>query len=593
MCGLAGIVDFTRPAAAHRERLAAMRARLRHRGPDGEGEHSGEHVSLAHTRLAILDVAGGAQPMTSTDGRYVIVYNGELANADALRSALDVRFRTRTDTEVVLAAYVRWGTSCALRLSGMFSFFVWDARLARGFGARDRLGVKPFFFAREDGALVFASEAHAIARTKSVQPRANVAGILDVLVAPCFSGVADTMFEGVEPLLPGHVIQVDDAGARVEPYWDWPCDPRLDRDTDPVRVVESLRETVPAAIERSLVADVPIGLFSSGGIDSAIVAAAMSRRASSPVPAYTVTFDDQAAFDYARSGISTSDDTPFAQDVAAAFGLDAHLVHVRRDEIARDLREVALANDALPAWEQEIAQHRLARAAAASVKVVAVGDAADETHYGYHFLLEPEALQGPHVVLRRLGSVPIRAEVSTDAAAAVSRRLESFVEASGVGFAGDHANRILAMTHLVVKRWLPRLLHNGDVHTMRASLEARVPFADVALVELASRVSPAVAMRGGTEKWALRESARGVVPEHVRTRKKSALPKDLAVELVFREETAKVLRDPPALVSALVDLEAVRAMAVQPSALGEAQRAILFRVVTFAHWSRHHEVPAP
>jgi asparagine synthase (glutamine-hydrolysing) len=599
MCGLAGIIDFTQPSAAHSARVARMRALLRHRGPDGEGEHTGEHVSLAHTRLAILDVEGGAQPMASPDGRWVIVYNGELANADALRGMLDWSFRTRSDTEVVLAAYARWGASCAVRLSGMFAFFVWDTVLKRGFGARDRLGVKPLVFAREHGAFVFASEAHAIVRTARTSPHANVAGVLEVLVAPCFSGVAHSMFDGVVPLPPAHLLFVDREGSRIEPYWDWPCDAKRTRTIhdDPDTVVAALREEVPAAIRRALVADVGIGLFSSGGLDSTYIAGVMAEHARArgllPVSAFTVTFDDQAAFDYTRSAITGSDDTPFARDVAAAFGLDPQLVHVSRDEIARDLRAVAMANDALPAWEQEIAQHRLARAAARSLKAVVVGDAADETHYGYHFLLDEAALRGPGVVLERLGSVPIRADIAQHPVRDAAHQLESLVEAAGGSFHHDHDARVQAMTYLIVKRWLPRLLHNGDIHTMRASLEARVPFADAKLVDLASGVAPTVALRHGVEKWALREAARSAVPERVRVRRKSALPKDLGVEVVFRAEAVKVLRDPPALLDALVDTSAVRAIATRPTPLTEAERAILFRVVTLAHWSRYHEVSAP
>ena len=342
---------------------------------------------------------------------------------------------------------------------------------------------------------------------------------------------------------------------------------------------------------------VPVGLFSSGGLDSTIIAGVMAEHArahdSSPVPAYTVTFDEQASFDYARSTITGSDDTPFARDVAATFALEPRLVHVSRDEIARDLHAVAMANDALPAWEREIAQHRLARAASSSLKAVLVGDAADETHYGYHFLLDDAALRGPGAVLARLGSVPIRPDIAEDPVRDAARDLESIVETAGGRFDGDHDARVQAMTHLIVKRWLPRLLHNGDIHTMRASVEARVPFADVQLVELAARVAPAVALRNGVEKWALREAARSTVPEHVRVRKKSALPKDLRVEGVFRAEAMKLLEEPPALVDALVDTRAVRAIATRPTSLSEAERAILFRVVTLAHWSRHHEVSAP
>jgi len=573
MCGIAGIVDFTRPAAAHRERLARMQTLLRHRGPDGAGTFEDDDVSLAHTRLAILDLDGGVQPMTSENGRYTVVYNGELHGGEELRRAIGGDFRTHSDTEVVLAAFERWGDACVARLSGMFAFFVWDAVRRRGFGARDRLGVKPLFISRENHAFAFASEAHVLAHTAAARPRANVDAIVDVMVAPCFSGVVRSAFEGVEPLMPGHTVVVERDHVRVARYWRWSAE-RGDGS------IAELREALPAAMRRATAADVPIGIFSSGGLDSAIAASALAAGA----PAFTVTFDDQASFHYARSRITGSDDTPFARDVAEALSLDPHLVHVSRAQIAHDLRAVAVANDALPAWEQEIAQHRLAQAASRSVKAVLVGDAADETHWGYHFLLDDEAIRSSRVIIDRLGSAPLRPEIARDPAERIAHELDAEYA---------HESRIAATTSLIVERWLPRLLHNGDMHTMRASLEARVPFADVTLLEIAQRIAPALALRDGVEKHALREAARGLIPEHVRTRKKSALPKDLGTEPVFRAEAAKVVRDPPAIVDSIVDLARIAARLGDPSELSEAERAILFRVVTFAHWARHHEVPAP
>jgi asparagine synthase (glutamine-hydrolysing) len=596
MCGIAGVVDFMQPMGAHVERVRAMRARLRHRGPDGEGEHVGEDVVLGHTRLAVLDIEGGVQPMTR--GRFTIVYNGELANAVELRDACaDHSFRTRSDTEVVLAAYLRWGDACVERLSGMFAFFVWDHERRRGFAARDRLGVKPLFFAQEEGAFVFASEAHAIARTRGTLVRPNVDAIVDVMTAPCFSGVDRAMFEGVTPLLPGHLAVIDRDGVRLRRWWRWPVDASRDVLDEPTRAIPLLRDELLEAARRALAADVPIGVFASGGLDSTILSAVLAAEARPGSPraaGYTVTFDDQARFDYGRSAITGSDDTPFARAAARELGLEERLVHVARAEIARDIERVAIANDALPAWEQEIAQHRLATAAHRDgTKVVLVGDAADETHYGYHFLLDRAALAGPHVILERLGGVPIRPEISADPRGAAVRALVAHVEEAGGTFEGDDASRLAATTLLVVERWLPRLLHNGDVHTMRASVEARVPFADARLVDLAARISPRLALHGGVEKWALREAARGLVPETIRTRRKSALPKDLEVEPVLRAELARVVVEPPELVRSIVDLDAMRAFVESSSPLTEGQRAAAFRVVAFAHWTRHHGVVAP
>jgi asparagine synthetase B (glutamine-hydrolysing) len=219
MCGIAGLVRFDGGALAERtrERARAMRAALRHRGPDGEGEAALADAILEHTRLALLDRAGGAQPMSTPDGRYTIVYNGEVYNHEELRARLAYPFRTRSDAETVLAAFVAWGPECVHAFNGMFSFFVWDGAARRGFAARDPLGVKPLAYAWDGVEFAFASEAHVVARAREVPVRAHVGAVLEVLVAPCFSGVERPMFDGVEYLPPGHWLELGPEGAGVAP----------------------------------------------------------------------------------------------------------------------------------------------------------------------------------------------------------------------------------------------------------------------------------------------------------------------------------------------------------------------------------------
>ncbi|MFZ6186129.1 asparagine synthase-related protein, partial [Nannocystis pusilla] len=327
-------------------------------------------------------------------------------------------------------------------------------------------------------------------------------------------------------------------------------------------------------------------VFLSGGLDSSAIAAFAAAALPEPPPAYTIAFEGMNAFDYALSTIVMSDDSPFATQAAAASGLPLTRVHVPRVELAEDVARIARHNDALPAWEQEVAQDRLARAAAGTVKAVLVGDAADETHFGYHFLLDAAATADPAVILRRFGQVPVRREVLADPMATFTDRYRAWMRP-----AASQAERVAGTTALIVERWLPRLLHNGDIHTMRAGLEARVPFADVELLALAAAVPSATGLAGGREKALLRAALHGVVPDEIRLRLKSALPKDQGAAAVLQREASRLLADPPALVQALVDLPALAPWLDPRRTLVEWERAALFRVICLCHFGHHHGIP--
>ncbi len=584
MCGISGIVRFDGGALAALPRARAMRSRLRHRGPDGEGEAASEHAVLEHTRLALLDRAGGAQPMSTPDGRYTLVYNGEVYNHGELRAELAYPFRTRSDAETVLAAFAQWGPACVPRFDGMFAFFVWDETLRRGFAARDALGVKPFAYAWDGTELVFASEAHVVARALAAPVRAHAGAVLEYLVAPYFSGVAFPMFADVHYLAPGHTLSIGAEGPALHRWFRF----EVARGGEGPSA-EALGAAFEQAVRRAGVADEPVGVFLSGGLDSSAIAAVAARAALAPPRAYTIAFEDMAGFDCGRSTIVVSDDSPFAQLAADAAGVPLTRVTVPRADLAKDLERVAANNDALPAWEQEIAQDRLARAASAGVKAVLVGDAADETHFGYHFLLDAlteSATASPRTILERFGPVPVRRDVLADPLAFFEAKYRAWMPP-----ATSTAERVAGATALIVERWLPRLLHNGDIHGMRSGLEARVPFADRELLALAAAVPPAVGLAGGVEKARLREALRGVVPEPIRTRRKSALPKDQGSAATYQHEATRLLRDPPALVTDLVDTAALRPLLSPERTLGEWERAALFRVIALCHFARHHGIP--
>jgi asparagine synthase (glutamine-hydrolysing) len=584
MCGIAGILRFDAPP--DEARVRRMERALAHRGPDGRGTVLAGAACLAHTRLSLLDREGGSQPMESPDGRYVLTYNGEVYNHPELRADLagGWAFRTRSDAEVVLAALVRWGEGALDRFDGMFAFCLWDRLREEAFCARDRLGIKPFVFARTEHGLLFASEAKAILAAEDRAPRAHAGAVMEYLVAPCFSGVEHGMFDHVEHLQPGHAMRVSRQGVTIAPWWE----PRLavgeGEGEDPV---PAIREALAAAVSRSLRADVPVGAFLSGGLDSTLIAALGAREGLRE--AFTIAFEDQDRYDYARSTIVISDDGPFARLAAESIGVTQTMVPVARAGIAEDIARIAAIDDALPAWEQEIAQHHLARAASRTLKAVLVGDAADETHYGYHFLLDDEATRTPAAIVKRLGSVPVRRDRWADPVGDLDTRYRALVEAAGGRF-GTPRERQIATSLLILKRWLPRLLHNGDIHTMAFGLEARVPFGGAELLQIALRVGPEIGLRGGVEKWALREAARGIVPEAIRVRRKSALPKDQGTAEIYAREAARVMAEMGGFLGEYVDLAAARAWLAPGRAIGEGERAGLFRLIALGRWAERYRV---
>jgi asparagine synthase (glutamine-hydrolysing) len=591
MCGLAGIIDFRVPGSVNEERVRVMRSALRQRGPDGEGIHLGSHAALAHTRLAVVDRTGGAQPVNSPDGRFTLICNGELYNYPELREEIGSRweFRTRGDTEVVLAAYALWGRACLARLNGMFSFFLWDEVQQRGFGARDRLGIKPFWYRWHPQEFLFASEAKALLRAEDTRPTADVEGILEYLTAPCFSGVSRAMFAGIVPLPAGHSFEIDGEGLRIERWWDYVLEPQGPPDDPPL--AQRLLELLEQATRRALRADEPPGLFLSGGVDSAALAA-LARRGGHRPRCFTIHFDDQEAFDYANSAIVGSDDLPHAVAAARALDLTCDVVPVSRSALGEDLRTLAGIDDALPAWEQELAQHHLARAASRHCKAVLVGDAADETHFGYHFLLDGQATRSPRGILERFAARFLRRDLLGDPLTHFTREYEEVCLAAGHSWRTP-VGRLLATTYLIVKRWLARLLHNGDIHTMAFSLEARVPFGDADLLDFARRVPPSRAFANGNEKLLLRQALVGIVPETIRCRKKSALPKDQRAEEVYRREALRLAQEESTFLGAFLDVPSLIACCRRPTALTECERAALFRVICLAHWGRHHGVKTP
>jgi asparagine synthase (glutamine-hydrolysing) len=538
--------------------LLAMRDAQLHRGPDEAGLYFGRGVGLGHRRLSIIDLSHGQQPMVDEAAGLALVYNGELYNFQSIRAELEgcgVVFHSRSDTEVLLRAWQRWGEACLTRLVGMFAFAIWDMHAQRIFLARDHIGVKPLHYGFTcSGDLVFASELKGLLAHPGVERRLDPQALEEYMA---FGYVPDpkTIYRGIFKLPPGHALswRAGEPNPVPRQYWDVPFSLAVDVTAD--EAVAQLRGLLDRSVGSQMIADVPLGAFLSGGVDSSAVVASMSRTSSQPVRTCSIGFD-HAGFDetfYARRVAQHLHTQHFEQRVSADdYGLLDTLVAVY-DEPFSD-------SSALPTY-------RVCELARTQVTVALSGDGGDENFAGYRrYRLHawesglrarlPSALRKPLFGL--LGSIypkadwaprPLRAKttlqalarddveayfhsVSTTSAALrqqlysanFKRELQGY---SALAVFREHARRaptdhpLLLAQYLDLKTWLPGdILTKVDRASMAHSLEVRVPLLDHRLVEWASSLPPGLKLRGGVGKYIFKKALESDLPRDVLYRPK-------------------------------------------------------------------------
>ena len=547
MCGICGIYNFGTLAPADRAALKRAADAMVHRGPDDEGFYVNGELGLGNRRLSIIDLPGGHQPIANEDETLWVTLNGEIYNYRELRPELEARghrFRTLSDTETLVHLYEDYGLGCLEPLRGMFAFALWDNRRRRLLVARDRLGVKPLFYRLEAGQLAFASELRAlrelVGHPLEIEPQ-SVYDFFGFRYIPA----PNTFYRGVEKLLPGHYMIVDARGARIEPYWDVPPEEETSRTAEDFaeEVIERLRES----IRLRLIADVPLGVFLSGGTDSSAVVAFMAALGARPLRTFSVGFEEP---EYSE--------LPFARRVAQRFSTEHHELVVRPQDMAEELTRLVAFRDEPVAEPTDIALYRMARLASERVKVVLAGEGGDELFAGYP-KYAADRLAGvvsalPQEVTRAIVRwLPYRQRRAKLALEALSIRDEA--ERSVTWFASfsreerealfapeflqqvdvAHPARIFEgylekvrdrsplkrMLYADLKIWLPdNLLLRGDQMTMAASIEERLPFLDHELVELAARIPSRMLTRGFKTKVLLRQALRPYLPPETLRRRK-------------------------------------------------------------------------
>jgi asparagine synthase (glutamine-hydrolysing) len=618
MCGICGIVLRDANATVNADVIERMSDSIVHRGPDDSGQYLNGQVGFGFRRLSIIDLSGGHQPMANEDETVWIVYNGEIYNHADHRAPLEARghtFRTRCDTEAIVHLYEEHGSACPRELRGMFGFAIWDEKHRSLLLARDRSGIKPLFYATTPaGDLVFGSEIKAILASGMIEPVLEDSAVAEYFALGTVSG-SRTLFRGINKLPPGHTLQWRDGRIQIERYWSPPdYEPGKLVYRDLAEAADEFWRRFVEAVDITLMSDVPLGVFLSGGLDSSLIVAAMRERGVEELRTFSVGFAETEA-----------SELPFARIVAETFATDHHEVTCDVDDFFGALPRLTRHRDHPLTFSASIPLFFVSELAVSSVKVVLTGEGSDELFAGYgrypRALLNLRAAGALDAVLPDAARATLARAVGRLGDDYVGSRLKRSFLARGGSFEEsyldpfadfDAAHRALVLSHgddgayaalgeLIDRRllavnpleamlrfdqstYMEELLAKQDQMSMAASIESRVPFLDHHLVDWAAQLPPGVKLRGGAGKALVRLSAERVLPRSITHARKRGFLVPLAGWL--RERGHAVLAEYlPDTADAVVSSDYVRRLLDEHRA-GRDHTARLWRVLAFQVWRR-------
>ncbi len=563
MCGIAGFID-TSSGGDSGPVLERMTAALRHRGLDDSGLYADRDAALGHRRLSIIDLSGGHQPMSNEDGSLWIVYNGEIFNHADLRPGLERaghRYKTRSDTEMILHAYEEYGPACLGHFRGMFAFAIWDRNSRQLFCARDRLGIKPFYYFWNGRLFAFASEIKALFEHPAISPALEET-LLPEHLAFGYSCGDTTLFSGIRKLMPGHHVTLAfERGGRarldVRRYWDIPpAAEAAEEQRDDESWIRECRTRLEETVRMRLMSDVPLGTFLSGGVDSSAITALVKQMSGGRVETFSVGYAEAAYSELA-----------WARDAASHLGTDHHEVVVGMRDFFDALPRLVWHEDEPIAWPSSVSLYFVSRLAAERVKVVLTGEGSDELFAGYaryrHYLRSHEWARRysvlPHSIRawmhgwiarsRLLWSTPRRklqhtfigrddsveslyidnfysgfSQAERDSmftSVPPSPAYGGFMSFWNFGRPGTLLDRMLYADQ---KTYLVELLMKQDQMSMACSIESRVPLLDHHFVEFAARVPAHLKIRGREQKYIFKKAVADLLPDRITYRRKMGFP---------------------------------------------------------------------
>jgi len=627
MCGINGIAFSSRSRrTVDTAVLKRMRDVITHRGPDDEGIFIDGVVGLGHRRLSIVDVAAGHQPMTNEDGTLHITYNGEIYNHADFRIELEAKghvYKTHCDTETILHLYEEHGENCVDYLRGMFAFAIWNQRKKELFIARDRLGVKPLYYVHtNDGSLYFGSEIKTLLEARAIKPEINFEALPDYLANHATSG-EETLFRGVKRLLPGHTLVWRDGQVETKRYWDVSFAKASDTSRRDQDYIDEWADLFRTSVRLRLMADVPLGMFLSGGIDSSAIAAVMSTMVSEPIKTFSVAFKEREA-----------NELEYARLIAESYQTNHHEVVVSPEDFFTALPKLVWHEDEPLAHPSSVALYFVSQLASKHVKVVLTGEGSDELLAGYaryrktiynlalgarYHGAMPAGIR--NAIRNRIDDLPVNSKVRQkllrtflslqpdvesiyfDNFAVFSRSMQNELltpeTRARTGaldpYAGvcsllektDAQSPLDRLLYADIKTYLHELLMKQDQMSMAASVESRVPFLDHKLVEFTSGLPERMKLRGWTTKYVLRKAMKGVLPEAILSRPKMGFP--VPIGKWFRGPYRSIINEyvlsERALSRGIFERDFVRAVVNRHDA-GEDHSERLWALVNFEMWQR-------
>ena len=534
MCGIAGEVSFTNSLMENKESYFRMQKVIAPRGPDQNGIYINNNAALIHTRLCVVDIENGLQPMTVKYGNneYTLVYNGELYNTDEIRNELlqyGHKFLGHSDTEVVLKAYIQWQDKCVEKFNGIFAFTVWDNTEKRLFFARDRIGVKPLFYSIVNDSFIFGSEIKALLEHKYIEPEIDENSIAEIM----FIGPGRTpgcgVFKNIKELKPACCGYYSKSGIKVIKYWTLKDREHTDNFE---QTVEKVRELVIDSVTRQLVSDVPVGTFLSGGLDSSIISSIANsyfNTQNKKLKTFSVTYEDNDKY-FKASKFQPNSDTEYIKKMVEYLGCEHYLITLNNSDLAnalydavdaRDLPGMSDVDSSLILFCKEIKKH---------CTVALSGECADEIFGGYPWYRDKEirAINGfPWAQSTKYRKSFLKDEIKIPDAEnyVYSRYKDTLINTSKIQGISPVESRMKEMMKLNLDWFMQTLLDRKDRMSMYSALEVRVPFCDYRIAEYLYSVPWEYKDYKSYEKGLLREAVKGLLPDEVLWRKKSPYPK--------------------------------------------------------------------
>ena len=607
MCSIAGMIDLRRDLREQTVCFRAMQESLSRRGPDQNGIYLEPSAALLHNRLSVIDPENGRQPMTAHGGdeTYTIVYNGELYNTDELREYLlraGYDFSTRCDTEVLLKSYIHWGADCVERLNGIFAFAIYESHSRRLFIARDRMGVKPFFYALRRGAFLFASEIKGLLAHPWVEPEADADSVREIILTGPGRTPGCGVFRGIEELRPGWRGYFDENGLHTERYWK--LEAREHRD-DLETTVATVRELVTDAIHRQLVSDVPIGTFLSGGLDSGIISSLANdhmRSLGRELETFSIDYRDNRRY-FQKGKFQPNTDSDYIFPLRDWLGCRHTLVVLDTEELADALYEAVEARDLPGMSDVDSSLLLFCKKIKEHVNVALSGECADEIFGGYPWYRDETIRMGDgfpwaQSTLWRASFLREEYRRGFDPREYVMARYHETVKDTEVLRSDNPTDRRMReMMRLNTDWFMQTLLDRKDRMSMYSALEVRVPFCDHRIAEYLYSVPWEWKDLHHFEKGLLREAMKDTLPEDVLWRKKSPYPKThnpAYLELVSNR-LRDILAKPDAPLLNIVRREALEELlthlSTQPwyGQLMTTPQTIAY-MLQINHWLEHYKI---